>query len=92
MCIFHKDDFPEKKCKKTLDISLGLVYNKYRKLRKEVNQMLVVLIILMVVGVVIFGGSMPLIIITEKPIFGITMVMGGVLTVVSMIMTVVSVL
>ena len=54
--------------------------------------MLVVLIILMVVGVVIFGGSMPLIIITEKPIFGITMVMGGVLTVVSMIITAVSVL
>lgn len=54
--------------------------------------MLVVLITLMIVGVVIFGGSMPLVVITEKPIFGITMMVGGVLTVVSMIMMIVSVL
>ena len=54
--------------------------------------MLAVFIILMVVGVVIFGGSMPLIIITEKPIFGVTMMLGGVLTLVSMVIKVVSVL
>ena len=54
--------------------------------------MLAVLITLMVIGVVIFVGSMPLIIITEKPIFGVTMILGGVLALVSMIITAVSVL
>lgn len=51
--------------------------------------MLTVLITLMVIGTVVFGGSMPLIFITEKPIFGITMMAGAVLTLVSMIITII---
>ena len=51
--------------------------------------MLAILITLMVIGTVIFGGSMPFIFITEKPIFGVTMILGGVLTFVSMIITII---